>query len=189
MGGRLGKSKTIPYDQRHPIILPSSENEVIQSLIRHIHIKNFHCTSIETHYLVKERYYLIGGRNTIKKVVNRCIDCQKAAKLPRPQKMGDLPSERVTIAAPFATTGLDVFGHFFVTHTGRGEKKVWVLIATCLVTRAVALYPLVDMTLSTVIMALVKMHSQFPSLRKIMTVGTTFPIIETLMEKALVKPY
>ena len=83
--------------------------------------------------------------------------------------MGDLPSERVTIAAPFATTGLDVFGHFFVTHTGRGEKKVWVLIATCLVTRAVALYPLVDMTLSTVIMALVKMHSQFPSLRKIIS--------------------
>ena len=167
VGGRLGMSKSIPYDQRHPIILPGAEEEVIQSLIRHYHLQNYHCTSVETHYLIKQKFYLMGGKNSVKKVVSKCVDCQKAAKLPFTQKMGDLPEERVTIAAPFATTGLDVFGHFTVTHTGRGEKKVWVLLATCFTTRAVALYPLVDMTLSSVIQALVKMHSQFPSLRKI----------------------
>ena len=85
----------------------------------------------------------------------------------KPQKMGELPTERVTIAAPFANTGLDVFGDFTVKHAGRGEKKRWALLATCFVTRAVAIYPLTDMTLSSVIFALVKMQSQFPSLRKI----------------------
>ena len=41
------------------------------------------------------------------------------------------------------------------------------LLITCFVTRAVALYPLPDMTLSSVINAILKMHSQFPSLKKI----------------------
>ena len=151
------------------MILPGAEVEAVQSLIRHYHLQNFHCTSIETHFLIKQRFYLMGGKNSVKRVVSKCIDCQKAAKLPFSQKMGELPEERVTIAAPFATTGLDVFGHFTVTHTGRGEKKVWVLLATCFTTRAVALYPLIDMTLSSVIQALVKMHSQFPSLKKIVS--------------------
>ena len=40
------------------------------------------------------------------------------------------------------------------------------LIVTCLVTRAIALFPLSDMTLSSVVHALTKMNAQFPSLRK-----------------------
>ena len=35
VGGRLGKSKTIPYDHKHPIIMPSPDEEVTQALIRH----------------------------------------------------------------------------------------------------------------------------------------------------------
>ena len=83
--------------------------------------------------------------------------------------MGELPEERVTIAAPFSTSGIDIFGDFTVTHAGRGNKQIWVLIITCFTTRAVALYSLPDMTLSSVIHALLKMSNQFPSLRKIVS--------------------
>ena len=169
VGGRLGKSKTLPYDTRHPIILPNSDTEVVQSLIRHFHQKNYHCTQIETFFLLRQKYFLLGGRNTVKKVISRCWECQRASKQPQPQKMGELPEERVSIAAPFATSGLDVFGDFSVTHSGRGNKKRWVLLVTCFVTRAVALYPLPDMTLSSVINALVKMNCQYPSLKKIVS--------------------
>ena len=80
--------------------------------------------------------------------------------------MGDLPSQRVKIAEPFAISGADVFGDFPVTHAGRGHRKRWVLIVTCLVTRAITLFPLPDMTLSSVVHALTKMNAQFPPLRK-----------------------
>ena len=169
VGGRLGKSKTLPYESKHPIILPKSDSEIIQSLIRHIHTQNLHCSQVETFYITRQKYYLLGGRNTVRNVVSKCIECQKASKKPQPQKMGELPEERVTIAAPFATSGIDVFGDFSVTHAGRGNKKRWVLIVTCFSTRAVALYPLPDMTLSSIIHALVKMSNQFPSLRKIVS--------------------
>ena len=97
VGGRLGMSKSIPYDRRHPIILPGAEEEVIQSLIRHYHLQNFHCTSVETHYLIKQRFYLIGGKNSVKKVVSKCVDCQNA-ELRLSQKMGDLFEKKVTTA-------------------------------------------------------------------------------------------
>ena len=167
VGGRLGKSKTIPYDHKYPIIMPDSDAEETQSLVRHYHTKDFHASSSTTFYTLRQKFYLVGGRNSVNKIVSKCVECQKASKKAKNQKMDDLPSERVTIAAPFANTGLDVFGDFTVKHAGRGEKKRWALLATCLVTRAIAIYPLTDMTLTSVILALVKMQSQFPSLKKI----------------------
>ena len=172
-GGRLGKSKTIPYESRHPIILPDTKNEIMQSFVRHHHDR-FHCSSTETFYLIRKKYFLIGGKNSVKAVTKKCVNCQKAAKLPTPQKMGELPQERVSIAAPFSTSGLDVFGPFEVK-TGRITKKRYVLLITCFITRGVALYPLPDMTLDSVVYALLKCHSQFPSLKKLVSDnGTNF---------------
>ena len=169
VGGRLGKSKSLPYDTRHPIIMPNSDTEVIQSLIRHCHTQNYHCSIIETFYILRQKYYFLGGRNSVKKVVNRCLDCQLAFKQPSPQKMGELPEARVSMAVPFQTSGMDVFGEFWVKTQGRANKKRWVLLITCFVTRAIALYPLQDMSLSSVVNALIKMNCQFPSLKNVVT--------------------
>ena len=169
VGGRLGKSKSLPYDTRHPIIMPNSDTEPVQSLIRHYHTQNYHCSIMETFYILRQKYYFLGGRNSIKKVVNKCLDCQLAFKQPIPQKMGELPEARVSMAVPFQTSGMDVFGEFWVKAQGRANKKRWVLLITCFVTRAIALYPLQDMTLSSVVNALIKMNCQFPSLKNVVT--------------------
>ena len=169
VGGRLGKSKTLTYDTRHPIILPNSDCEVVQSLIRHYHTKHYHCSIVETYYLLRQKYYFLGGRNTVRKVVSKCLECQLAYKQPTPQKMGELPESRVSLAIPFQHSGMDVFGEFWCSTQGRAHRKRWVLLITCFVTRAIALYPLPDMSLSSVINALIKMNAQFPSLRKLTT--------------------
>ena len=49
--------------------------------------------------------------------------------------MSDLPEERVTQAAPFHYTGMDVFGPFYVKE-GRKTLKRYGLIFTCLASRA-----------------------------------------------------
>ena len=76
VGGRLGKSKTIPYDHKHPIIMPSPDEEVTQALIRHYHVKHFHASSSTTFYTLRQRFYIIGGRNSVNKIVSKCVPCQ-----------------------------------------------------------------------------------------------------------------
>ena len=102
--------------------------------------------------------------------------------------MGNLPIDRIEIAQPFAISGADVFGDYPVVHAGRGHQKRWVLLITCFVTRAVALYPLKDLTLSTVINALTKMNSQFPSLKKVYSVCLPSAVIFFIFSLFLLDP-
>ena len=72
--------------------------------------------------------------------------------------MAPLPSYRLEKTAPFERIGIDVFGHYFV-HDGRrlrrtsGTKKIWVLIITCLYSRAVHLECLNSLDTPTFILA------------------------------------
>ena len=143
-GGRLGNSKSIPYNSKCPIVLPKPSDENVRSLIRHIHTKHHHCSATETAFLLKQNFFVLGGRRAIQAEVGRCMACQRTAKLPAKQRMADLPADRVNIVAPFGICGADVFGPF-ETKQGRYTKKRWVLLLTCFTTRAIALFALKDM--------------------------------------------
>ena len=76
--------------------------------------------------------------------------CRKLRAKPLEQLMADLPSDRLEQTAPFENIGLDVFGPFFIhegvnTRRSSSTKKIWVVIFTCLPSRAVHLEPLVGM--------------------------------------------
>ena len=184
-GGRLEKSKTLPFDTKFPIILPRADNENVSTLIRHVHAKNYHCSGIETFYILRQKYFPLGGRANVLKITSRCLQCQKTGKRPKNQRIAPLPSDRLDIVIPFHVSGVDVFGEFNLTQ-GRRPKKRWVLLLTCLTTRAVALYPLKDMSLSTTINALVKFNSQFPALKKLVSDnGTNFKGANREMKEAI----
>lgn len=53
--------------------------------------------------------------------------------------------KRVTKAAPFSYSGIDHFGPLFSKSTS-GPQKMWVCLFTCLVTRAIQLELLEDMS-------------------------------------------
>ena len=60
------------------------------------------------------------------------------------QKMADLPETRLWKTPPFFNCGIDVFGHFNIRHgkatrANPGVQKVWVLIFSCLYSRAIHL--------------------------------------------------
>lgn len=170
-GGRIGKAHYMPYDTRYPVILPGYRVEEIRALIRYYHsrisFKDMHLPIKSTHNLLREKYYLLGGMTSVQNVIRRCAVCQRLAKPPESQPEGDLPEERLEIVAPFTNAGLDVFGPFHLKHTGRGTKKQFVLMVCCMVTRAVALFMLRDMTTSSVINALMEVKYWYPGLRKI----------------------
>ena len=165
-GGRLDKSETISYDAKFPKILPRNDIHVTH-LIRYIHQKHLHPQINHTFHYVRNEFFVLGGRTTVNHAIKNCITCQIHDKPPIAQKQGDLPHARVNYVKPFQNTGIDVMGPFTVKHGGRGSCKRWVLLSTCMATRAISLLPLKDMSTPTFINALIKLHNQFPGIEVI----------------------
>ena len=167
--GRCRKAEYLPYDSRFPIILPNYKNENTRSLIMHYHTKTMlmHMPQNETHHLLRERYFILGGKTSVSFVINRCLLCQRLSKNPLKQREGDLPPERMEAAIPFKNSGLDVYGPYYLRHSGRGTQKRFVLMVCCMSVRAVALFPLKNMTSSAVVNALIRMNAQYPGLKNI----------------------
>jgi hypothetical protein len=64
-------------------------------------------------------------------------------------KMGNLPNHRVQPARPFATTGVDYAGPFYVREIrGRGKKlsKAYIALFICFVTKAIHIELVMDLT-------------------------------------------
>lgn len=121
LGGRLRQSKLSIY-QRPPAILPKCQ--MARLILEQFHINLLYAGVQATLSLFCTQYWIIGGRNLIKFVVNRCITCVREKSRPETQIMGELPSARVTPSRPFSHTGLDYAGPFLVrTTSGRGSKS------------------------------------------------------------------
>ena len=169
-GGRCEKAEYLPYNHKYPIILPNHQNETVRAIIRHYHqshYNRYHCTALQTYSLLREKFFVLGGKVAVKSVISKCITCQRLNKRLGKQREGDLPTERIEVIPPFYNTGIDALGPFHLKHKGRGTIKLFVLLACCMSTRAITLIPLRDMTSSSLINALIKIFSQFPSLKKL----------------------
>ena len=154
VGGRLIQS-SLPFDTRHQIILPF-ESRVTQLLAKHYHRFHGHCGREYCHNQLRRRFWIVGGRRLVSKVLHQCLDCRKKLTGPMAQLMAPLPPSRVTIAPPFHTTGLDLFGPLYMG-IGRGRRqKCWGCIFTCTRIRAVHLELVEKLTSSSFINALIR---------------------------------
>nr|XP_049699386.1 uncharacterized protein LOC126055216 [Helicoverpa armigera] len=88
---------------------------------------------------VRQHYWIVRLRPTVKQVIARCLHCRiRRARAPTPAT-GDHPKTRLAHhRRPFTYTGLDYFGPLSVT-VGRQHHKRYVALFTCLTTRAVHL--------------------------------------------------
>lgn len=93
------------------------------------------------YYLRKEdRYWPLNGRNYVKSVIYKCIQCFKARPPNMKTKMGDLPPVRLTPTRPFLAIGIDFAGPFHIkdgTLKSRKTVKTCICIFICLVTKAI----------------------------------------------------
>ena len=94
---------------------------------------------------MRERFWIIRGRQTVKKIVRRCVRCRevegKHFSLPQ---QPDLPEERVSDDPPFTHTGIDFAGPLYTSEKGANEEdanalRMFVYSCTCASTRAVHL--------------------------------------------------
>ncbi|XP_076397868.1 uncharacterized protein LOC143266117 [Megachile rotundata] len=148
VGGRLQKSK-LSYGQKHPILLPKSSH-ITHLVVRNEHNNQLHAGILGTLNAIRQRYWLVDGKNTVRFIVRKCIRCFKIKPSDLPEYcMGNLPKSRVTENRPFQVVGIDYCGPFFIKEKRfRNTKKlkVYVAVFICFVTKAVHLELVCDLS-------------------------------------------
>ena len=164
VGGRL-EHANLPVETRHPIILPS-KHLITELLISHYHVLNGHVGANHTLSLIRERFWIVHGVSTTRRVLRACLLCKRYNQPPGVQIMAPLPEERVSsdeASFPFEVTGVDLFGPLFVSKNVRTRSqgsssslKRYGVIFTCLKCRAIHLEVAVDLTTDSFINCLLR---------------------------------
>ena len=102
--------------------------------------------------------------------------------------MAPLPVDRLKKGCPFEVSGTDCFGPFVVKHRGRSTAKRWVVIFTCLKSRAVHLEMVETMSTTSFINALTRFIARRPGVRKLYSdCGSNFKGAEQELKRAVNK--
>ena len=133
--GRL-RNSNLSASSKHQVILPS-KHPVTSLIIDYFHQQSGHAGREFVLSLIREKYWIISGRQAVRQVLKRCVTCRRLYSRPVSQKMADLPSQRITSdKPPFSYVGVDFFGPFYVK-SGRSQAKRYGCIFTCMTVRAV----------------------------------------------------
>ena len=157
VGGRLQQGD-FTHEEKHPILLPP-RSDVTVSILASCHTNTKHQGRLITTAAVRQSgFHILNPRSVISNFIKSCTVCQRLRGELLSQKMAELPRDRVERTAPFEQTGMDVFGPYFIidgksTRRTTASKKVYVLLLTCLFSRAVHLEMLTSMDTPTFIMA------------------------------------
>ncbi|KAL9966671.1 hypothetical protein ACROYT_G024783 [Oculina patagonica] len=142
MDGRLRFADHLPYDTRHPILLPK-DHAVTRLVIVDAHERLGHGTGVE-HVLteLRSRFWIVKGRRMVRNVIEACAECRRrfSTKIGN-QMMAPLPKSRLQSSLrAFEKVGVD-YGGPFLTKQGRGKTRAkrYLCLFTCLTTRAVHL--------------------------------------------------
>jgi hypothetical protein len=130
MGGRLHNAN-LAEEVQHPVLLPQCG--AVALFVQHVHEQSMHAgTSMIVSAIREKGVHILKGRRFVNKVWSRCRKCTRFRAGPGEEVTPPLPKDRVTFAAAFQTTGVDLAGPVFIS-----GKKHWILVLTCMVVRAV----------------------------------------------------
>ena len=152
---RLSQSNQ-PYESSHPIIL-HRRSDFARLIAEKAHFGLEHPISFAAMKAEIRRFYAILGLGILcEQIRNRCSICSKMKAKAIHQKMAPLPERRLgDKLKAFQHVGLDFAGPFELKMgRAKARKKVWVLVLTCMVVRAVHFEPTGGMDSTHVVNAL-----------------------------------
>ncbi|XP_063383320.1 uncharacterized protein LOC134669601 [Cydia fagiglandana] len=159
--GRLDQA-LMSEEMKHPKIIPR-ESRLATLLIDQAHKLTLHGGATLTLSSLRQEYWITGGYNTVKRELLKCVTCRKQEGKKQVQLMGDLPAARCNPAKPFYHTGVDYTGAVDIKASkGRGARtlKGYIAIFICMVTKAVHLELVTDLTSSAFLAALRRMAAR-----------------------------
>lgn len=153
VGGRLRRAENLELSALHPVILDPG-HQVTKLLIQDFDSRLRHPGPERVFAELRRSFWILRGREAVRRYQYRCADCQRWRARPAVPKMADLPAARLRLFKPaFHSTGMDCFGPFEVK-VGRRLEKRWGIIFKCLTTRAVHLDTLSTIDTDAFLMAL-----------------------------------
>lgn len=194
VGGRIDKAH-VPYARKHPIIIPP-RSRLAYLLIAHAHKQTMHGGIQAMMAYLRNHYWIPQLRQQSRTFVSHCARCTRYAQKTASQIMAELPAIRLRPARPFDATGIDLAGPFNVTLTDKlnlstrskaclPEIKGWVAVFVCLVTRAVHLEPVMDLSADGFLQAYTRFVSRKENPKTIYSDnGTNFVASDRIMREA-----
>lgn len=185
VGGRIGKSSSLDWRIKHPIILPK-KHPVTELVIRYHHKKVQHGGRDATLNEIRQRgIMIVNASSRVRNEIFKCVTCRKLRGRFGEQRMADLPSERCSEVAPFTYSGVDMFGPFLIKE-GRKELKRYGALFTCFSSRAIHLESTNSLETDSFIMALRRFISRRGDVRRLRSDnGTNFVGASAELKKAV----
>lgn len=147
VGGRIENAQ-ISENMRHPIIIPQ-QSHLAWLLVDEAHKKTLHGGPTLLLSYLRTKYWIISAKNLVKLYVRKCVVCIRHSANFKNQFMGQLPTCRVTPARAFLHSGVDFAGPINIrVSKGRGNRsyKGYICLFVCMVTKAVHLEAISDLT-------------------------------------------
>ena len=151
---RLASSNNYHKDKIYPIVLPKG-HRVTKLIIMSYHEANHH-----SHYKtivanLMQRFFIANIVWEVKKTIREnCYSCKRRNAKPDQPRMGDLPGYRLASHTnPFTYSIIDICGPFLIRVNRRTEKR-WLLVISCLTTRAIHMEVLYTMNTNSCLMGL-----------------------------------
>lgn len=134
---------------RNPILL-DKKHHLTTLIVKDAHQRVMHNGEKQTLTELRSAYWLIRGRQFVRKLIRHCLICRKQEGRPfQSVPPPPLPEHRVQQSRPFQHTGVDFAGPLYVKQSEK--PKVWLCLYTCCVTRAVHLDLVPDLNTLTFI--------------------------------------
>ena len=151
--GRL-QYAPLPAATRMPVVL-DAQNAITRLLMVHFHESCHHAGPEYVKSFLQQRYFNFGVNAALCTISYCCFQCRRfraenVEPMMTPLHRCRFPSTDTPY--PFANSGVDAFGPFFIVNGKRTEKD-YSLIFTCLVTRACHLEPCPALTTDSFINA------------------------------------
>lgn len=151
--GRVDAAPHVSEEFKRPIIL-GRDHVVTDLIINYYHVKYGHQNAETIVNEIRQRFHISELRVAVKKIASKCLICRNKRATPQIPEMSPLPPERLTsFEKPFTYTGMDFFGHFWVT-VGRHREKRWGVLFTCLTSRGVHIELVPSLDTDSCIMAI-----------------------------------
>ncbi|XP_064462651.1 uncharacterized protein LOC135373366 [Ornithodoros turicata] len=151
VGGRL-QALDASEELKHPMILPCNDR-FTELLVEAAHIRLLHGGVQLTLIELRSRFWILKGRRTVRRVLNACLPCRRRRLRPETAPPAPLPRDRITETMPFDVVGIDFCGPLYCRASQNTDRKVYIVVFSCAVTRAIHLELTIDMTAQTFLLA------------------------------------
>ena len=135
--GRM-RGSNLSDGAKFPILLPTNSS-FTNMLIDFHHLINLHAGINYVLSSIRNKFWIVKGRQRVKSRINKCITCKRYQARPISMPtVAQFPKFRVEDSSPFKVCGVDYTGPFNVKHS-QELHKVWICLFTCMSTRGVHL--------------------------------------------------